>query len=557
MRSGFFRICKLIAAWAACLMIMASVCPQNAYAAETAHGISTDLFAYIPFGEERSVNIALTDVGGRTYLFLPANISLKSVVFHYDQNTVSIAFSDGKVLEPDSGVDITSYLSKDTGDGSRILNLTVTRGADTSVYDVYVMQSANIPGVFIESADAAHGREYVETSKSNHGSGHVTMLTQAGGVVYDGELDQIKARGNTTFEADKKAYQIKLDSATDLIQTGKADNASKTWILLANAYDPTLIHNTTAYRMADAFGLNAPDCRSVDLYYDGVYRGNYLLCEKVQIASGRVDITNLEKSNDKANDGRDPDKAATAMGANRYGDIFRYVTGMNNPEDYSGGYLLELDNAYYNGERCYFLTSTGVAFTVKSPENCSKEEMIYISEYVEDIVQASQNGGVMPDGESSVWDYIDLKALSRYFVLQETVANSDSFASSTYFYLDKDGKLTAGPVWDFDDSFGIREDHSSTDGFIAGGFIEPFMNLPEFRREVRAFVSSSAYTRAAGGKTDTYVSEIASSQKMDRILWAGHDVRYTEQATYDEDISYMKTFAAGRLKWLKGVFATW
>ena len=159
MKAGFMRILKLTAAFAACLILLAAACPQNAYAAETAHGISSDLFAYIPFGEERSVNIALTDVGGRTYLFLPATASLKSVVFHYDQTSASITFSDGKLLESDSAVDITPYLSKDTGDGSRLLTLTVSRGSEISSYDVYVMQSANIPAVVIESADAAHGRE--------------------------------------------------------------------------------------------------------------------------------------------------------------------------------------------------------------------------------------------------------------------------------------------------------------------------------------------------------------------------------------------------------------
>ncbi len=555
MRRSVSRIWSMVLGLAASILIFAVAFTQTVYAAEDR--AEAGIFAYVPFGEGRSVNISLTDVGGKIYLFLPSGVSAQSVVFHYDSSTSEYVFSDGTVLESDRNVNITPYLSKDTGDGSRILNLTCRKNATESSFDVYVMQSAKIPAVYVESSDPEHGRGFVETSKSNHGSGRLTMLTSAGKAVYDGELAQIKARGNTTFEADKKAYQIKLQTAVDLTQSGVSANSSKTWILLANAYDPTLIHNTTAYRMAAEFGIDAPDCRSVDLYYDGVYRGNYLLCEKIQIGSGRVDINDLEKLNDKANDGRDLEKADTATGANKYGDIYRYVTGVNNPEDYSGGYLLELDNAYYRDERCYFITSTGVAFTVKSPENCSKEEMIYISEYVESLIQASLNGGIMPDDESSVWDHMDLKSLARFFVLQETVSNSDSFASSTYFYLNNGGKLTAGPVWDFDDSYGIRADHASIEGFIGGGFIEPFMNLPEFRSEVKSFVSSNKYTKSAAGKTDSYVSEISASQKMDRILWNGHDHLYLEQATYDEDIAYMKNYAAGRVKWLKGVFASW
>ena len=39
----------------------------------------------------------------------------------------------------------------------------------------------------------------------------------------------------------------------------------------------------------------------VNLYYDGEYRGCYLLSEKVEVGSGRVDITDLEELNEEAN----------------------------------------------------------------------------------------------------------------------------------------------------------------------------------------------------------------------------------------------------------------
>ena len=117
--------------------------------------------------------------------------------------------------------------------------------------------------------------------------------------------------------------------------------------------------------------------------------------------------------------------------------------------------------------------------------------------------------------------------------------------------------MKMGPVWDFDDSYGIREDHSSTEGFVGGGFIEPFMNLPDFRREVKNFVATGTYSKASRGQTDTYVSEIAASQKMNRVLWNSSEQMFSKLGSYDEDIAYMKNYSAGRLKWLRGVFATW
>lgn len=513
------------------------------------------VFAYIPFGDGRTVNIPVTKLGTGEYLFLPSSVSLKSVVFHYDAESIQLLFSDGSVLPSDKPVDITKYLGADTGNGSRLLNITIKRGDSEKPYDLYVMQSANIPAVYINSADPAKGRTYVDSSKSNKASGYMTMMTAKGNVVYDGGLAQIKARGNTTFGADKKPYQIKLDSAADLCMSG--GGAAKTWILLANAYDPTLVHNTVGMKMARDLGISTCDCISVDLYYDGVYRGNYLLCEKVQIAPGRVEITDLESRNESANPGKDLSKNVVATGANKYGAVFQYVTGVNTPSNIDGGYLLELDNAYYKSERSYFLTTGGIPFVVKSPENCSKEEMIYISEYVEEMMRAASSGGTDPDTGRSVWDYIDKDALAKYFVLQEIVKNADSFASSTYFCLDSGKKLMAGPVWDLDDTYGIRQDMAGAEGFCSGEFIQPFMNLPDFKKAVKSFYNSKGHSKAVNPGIDSAVKEISQSQKMNRVLWNDSKQMYSKLETYDADISYMKKYSQARAAWLKGIFVTW
>lgn len=58
---------------------------------------------------------------------------------------------------------------------------------------------------------------------------------------------------------------------------------AKTWILLANHADPSLLRNTLAYDLAAAFGLpGSPDSRFVDLTINGEYLGNYLITEKVE-----------------------------------------------------------------------------------------------------------------------------------------------------------------------------------------------------------------------------------------------------------------------------------
>lgn len=506
-----------------------------------------------------NAGIGISKINGKEYLFLPANANLKKLIlnFNAEKYTVEI-FKDNKFQEITSGseVNVTSFLAETAEDESRIARIRLTDNSGViSDYELHVMQSANIPAMFINSGDPTKGREYIESSKSNKTTGSMIMMTAQGNTVYNGGLSQIKGRGNTTFLADKKPYQIKLDSSVELVNGA---GASKTWILLANAYDPTLVHNTLAFKISNSMGINTPGYKAVDLYYDGVYRGNYLLCEKVQVGKNRVEIYSLEDENENANPGKKLENNATAKAKNKYGDEIQYVTGVANPADISGGYLLELDNAYYKGERSYFILSDNTPFVIKSPENCSKEEVEFISDYMEEMLRAAGNGGIEPENGKSVWEYIDKNSLARYFVLQQITKNADAFISSTYFYLNNDGTpMLAGPTWDFDDSYGIREDVSLPEGIVGGLWVSAFVNLEDFRKSVKSYYSSNGYSYAVNAGISSMVSEIRASEKMNRVLWNNSKQMYSKLATYDEDIAYLKDFASQRAKWLKTEFNKW
>lgn len=534
---------------------------MNVYAAGNSVLSKTSMSVTITNSDATTVTVNLTAVDGKEYLFLPSSADTKKLGFNYDQTKVNMTLINGtKELAVTSGqaVDISSYLLSAVEDGSKPMTIRLTdNSGNSSDSTIYVMQSSQIGAVFITSSDSNKNRAFVEKSKANKATGQMVMFGSKGTTVYAGKLDQIKARGNTTFTASKKPYQIKLDKGTDLAQTGNTANANKTWILLANAYDPTLIHNTAAMKLAASMGINAPDCVPVDLYYDGEYRGNYLLTEKVEVNKGRVEIHDLAKDNKSANSGKDLDKLSTTTGKNKYGDTISYVANMDSPADISGGYLIEQDDAYYKGERSYFVLSNGTPFVIKSPENCSKEEVEFISCYMEEALEAAKNGGTNPSTGKSVWDYIDKSSMAKYFVFEQIVKNADAFSSSAYFYLDMGGKLMAGPVWDFDDSYGIRSDMSDTAGIVGGGFITYIAGLADFKTEVKNYYSSTGYSKATSLGIKSFSTQIDASQKMNRVLWNSESCPYQKLATYADDIAYMQNFASGRNTWLKSEFASW
>lgn len=463
------------------------------------------------------VNVQISE--GKNYMFLPSNADYKNMIFDFNQLSALFIDESENAIQIKNGevVDISKYLSKPLGDGSRVLKLTAVVNGDFKDYSLYFIKSENIASMYVKSADPANkGLYYVASVKGNQGSGALDMINSDGSVVYSGILNQIKGRGNSTWAALKKPFQIKLKTATDLIETGDTNNKSKTWVLLANAFDPTLIHNTVAYNMAKEMGIIAPDCRPVDLYYDGQYLGSYLLTEKVESGKGRVPI----------------------------GDK---------------GYLLEMDIMYGNQEDNYITDEHGNVFVVKEPDDISKDNLKILKAYFDEIVLALSNNGISPVTGLNIADLVDLESLAKMYVLEELTGDPDAFVSSIYFYLNEGGKLTAGPVWDFDSSFGVRTDIGAnrTSGLTTNmGWIGDFLNLPEFKklvRDVEVTLANPIATKYVKTKIDEYVKQISSSQRMDELLWSEYNIGiYYETDNFKSDIKYMKNYILARNSWLYG-----
>lgn len=457
-------------------------------------------------------SVKVQTVKGADYLFLPANANTDSLVFSYKAETVLfIEKGDDLIpISPDTPFDITPYYSKKGADGSFVIKLQAALTDGTyKEYVLTVMQSANIASLFVTSDDPVKkGLFYVESVKGNKGSGKLDLVNADNSVVYSGVMSQIKGRGNSTWAGFKKPFQIKLPNAFDLCQTGDPKNASKTWVLLANAYDATLARNVAAFDMAHAMGIEAPDYKPVDFYYDGMYLGSYLITEKVEASKGLI---NIDKN----------------------------------------GYLLEMDIAYYAQEDNYFVDVTGTPFVIKNPEECSEEKISYIKNYMDSAMACAINGGTDPNTGLSVWDYIDMDSLARYYVFMQLVKNPDAFFSSTYFYLPSDGKLMAGPAWDYDSSFGVvtLNNYKSTTGFVnSDGWMSYFLNLPEFKTAIkdaqRRYGSPAALKEQS--KVSSYVSMIGKSRKMNDALWRGIDQKYYTLPTYEQNVVYLKNYISGR-----------
>lgn len=517
--------------------------------------------------EDGNVTVTQTShiIGDRMYLFLPSfadvsNLELSATMPSGKTNVKLRAKGTGSYGEMGS-IDLTHAGMRRDSDGSWLFELRAT--GSTARRDLTIMKSASVKTVFVISSDpTGHGQAYVNGSEKHTTKADVQVLVvnPDGSVVYDadvqkGEWSTIKGRGNTTWHGAKKPYQIKLSKKEDLLQTGDKANKSKKWVLLANASDSTLLRTSAVMEYAKALGVGYEDYAPVDFYYDGVYQGSYLLIEKVEIGSGRVDIRDLEGEFEDANEGVDLESLPVATARNAYGYEFQYVVGAKTPKNYAGGYLLEADKVFYPEEVSWFDSSSG-PIVVKSPEFCSYEAMKYISEYTQRAFDAVSS----TTSSASVSDIVDYDSFVKATLVSEFTRDIEYYVSSTYLYKDANGVLTAGPMWDFDAVFGVRtDDRVSGPGMISWTTRNPVSDSEYLYAKVGNLwrASGSAKAKQMLAKLDSMRDTISASQRMNEKVW-GMSSFYNQMdpfPTYEQNYQYLKNWISEQIRWFDAHFA--
>ncbi|MBQ8509261.1 MAG: CotH kinase family protein [Clostridia bacterium] len=223
-------------------------------------------------------------------------------------------------------------------------------------------------------------------------------------VIEDGEIIEsdvtIKVRGNSTAGAPKKPYNIKFPESVSLLGMEEG----KKWSLLANMFDKTMLRNKLALDFAGEMGLaHTSQSEFCEVWFNGKYQGNYLLCEPVSDGKNRLDL------------------------------------------DTSGNeFILEITP--FGGWS--FKSGAGVEILYDSPEDPTEAQKTYLNKLL-DLAEAAMESGDLKECAK----YIDVQSFIDLYCMMELFKDVDGYWKSLYFYV-KDDKLCAGPAWDFDLSCG-------------------------------------------------------------------------------------------------------
>lgn len=513
----------------------------------------SSLMAELPANQGKA-EIYATEIDGELWLFLPSFADIKTLVLTQDGETLS-----WEMTSENDGVCV--------GD---------LRKNDEIVGELSIMQSQNLRSLFLYSDDPVNfGRAYVDAGSkfTARTTGSMAIVDLNGTVDYTDHLRQIRIRGNLSSHADKKAYQIKLENRTDLLKTGDPSESNRTWILLADHMDKSMLHNRIALDVAREFGIeNASHCEHVDVYYDGEYRGLYLLAEKVEVAEGRIEIDDydemLEMWNERAGQS-DLEALEVQYSKNKYGNYIAYIDGVvDSDHPGAGGYLLEMEHeAYTLTDRCWLHLGDRSVLGVKNPENASKRMMLYISELLEEARLCLMNGGINPDTELTMNDYFDVEAFVRVMLVYEALQNLDGYGySSSWFVLPAESKrFEPGPVWDFDMGMRERRDGENVGGIrqnTSSTWTEGFYSNPVFLEQMKTAWQKELYPILCDillgdqqGRylkpLNAYTEEIDAAYRMNDMIWNTEKVTsYVYGETWEEDVEILRAFLTDRFEWL-------
>ena len=434
--------------------------------------------------------------------------------FDVTEGTVSV---NGQVVEPA----VTEV------DFSRPVEFVVTTDlGGVRSYTVTISYS-ELPVVYINTKDSAP-----IVSKDDWMKNTDMWITNAGEYDMYYEKAQIRGRGNSTWEYPKKPYAIKLDKKAEVLGMPK----HKRWVLLANYIDKTCIRNSIAFELARRMeGLDwTPRGTHVDVVLNGQFIGNYYLCEQIKVDENRVNITEMESTD-------------------------------NDSESITGGYLLEIDNNYdevnkfksYNNVVLEDGTFQPLPFMVKEPdeETLSAEQFVWIQNHIEEIRSSLFDDGATTEGYLK---YIDLDSFIDYWLVYELTGTGEpTHPRSVYMYKDRGGKMHAGPVWDFD-YFTFqplyKEKLINTRAVWNNGIINDPANLPAIKER---WMMHREAIRDIIDEFDRQYLAIKESAEYNAAVWPitdNRNINKENDMSIEEAVARIKDYYTAKFAYIDSLF---
>jgi len=346
---------------------------------------------------------------------------------------------------------------------------------------------------------------------------------------YSGTIG-IETRGSSSQELLKKPYGI------DTLEDDGIENDNvqllgmpkeNDWILNSFAFDDSMMRDYISYTMARQMGQYAVNLKYCEVVLNGDYIGLYALSEKIKRDGDRVDIAKL--SDDE-----------------------------NSLPEITGGYIIQTDRTGGdNPPEAWNNNGAGYIHEKPNSDDITSAQSSYIESVFRDLDDNATNS-IITSGYPSI---IDVPSFVDYMLVAEFASNVDAYALSTFYHKDRSGKLRAGPVWDYNltygnDLFQWGYDRSFTDVWqfnysnIGANFWGDLFADPTFK----CYLSKrfNEVTNTGEPLNYDYISSlIDSTAALISEALVRENERWNTIENFSEEIINMKSWIQERITWMR------
>ncbi|MFA7289275.1 MAG: CotH kinase family protein [Melioribacteraceae bacterium] len=423
----------------------------------------------------------------------------------------------------------------------------------STIYSQLNFTSSNLPIVIIDTK----GKTIVDEPKVlvkmgiiDNGPGKINYVSDSLNG-YNGWIG-IEIRGSSSQMFPKKQYGFETDDSLgeslDVSLLGLPEESD--WILSAPYTDKTMFRNVLVYQLANDMGRYASRTKFCELVINDEYMGAYILMEKIKRDKNRVNIKKLEPKDS---------------------------TG----DKLTGGYIIKLDKETGTNTEGWFSKfppfdgiNRKVYFQYDTPKekDLVPQQTTYIQKYIFDF-ENNLNISLYNDPVRGYYHNINLDSFVDLLITNEITKNVDGYRLSTFLYKDRDsedGRLTFGPVWDYDLGFGNvnYDDSYTTEGWKIltknySEWLTPFWFRkiyldPVFQNKLAKRWNDLKSTTLNFNYFDDKIDSLVTLTNQARIrnfdkwkiigeyVWPNNYIG----KTYEDDVNYLKVWIYNRINWI-------
>ena len=354
---------------------------------------------------------------------------------------------------------------------------------------------------------------------------------------YNGRIG-IERRGSSSQNLSKKPYGLTTfqdDNITNNNVSILGMPEENDWILNSLAYDQTGMRDYLAYHLSSDLGQYATRCVYCEVVINGDYKGLYMFTEKIKRDSHRVNIVEMDE------------------------------TCINEPE-VTGGYITKADKTTGGDPVAFQMESYGgwgwwplytdFIHHYPKPDEIRPQQNNYIKGVFQSLANvAGQHNTSAATGIPSV---IDIPTFVDFMIMAEYTSNVDVYSLSTFFHKDRNGKLRAGPIWDYNLAWGYDE-YGSRSRYDVWQFSNGDNEGPKFFRDLfetdlfRCYLAKRWHEVTGLGQPLNYMRVSHLIDQTDEWITEGvgrDNERWHRMTSHNTYVNDMKSWLQMRINWL-------